>query len=90
LLPYISDPGIVSERKEIGVFSTHTHLRFRAGLVCKAHIILYHTTPGFRVIKKEKNAHLVPRTTFYQPGRVCSSVRVKLGTSLLVLEQVLE
>jgi hypothetical protein len=27
LLPYISEPGIVSERNETGVGSTHTHLR---------------------------------------------------------------
>jgi len=29
--------------------------RFRGGLVCKAHRLLYHSTPGLRAIKKKKN-----------------------------------
>jgi len=30
--------------------------RFRGGLVLKAHILLYHSTLGLRVIKKKKNS----------------------------------
>jgi len=31
-------------------------LRFRGGLVCKAHRLVYHSTLGWRVIKKKKRS----------------------------------
>ena len=33
---------------------THGSLRFRGGLVLKAHRLLYHSTLGLRVIKKKR------------------------------------
>jgi len=32
--------------------------RFQGGLVCKAHRLLYHSTLGLRVIKKQRGAEL--------------------------------
>jgi len=34
--------------------------RFRGGLVCKAHELVYHSTLGLRVIKKKKTAGVDP------------------------------
>jgi len=42
-VPYSLDSGPVRRVK-----------RFRGGLVCKAHRLLYHSTLGLRVIKKKK------------------------------------
>jgi len=34
--------------------------RFRGGLVCKAHGLLYHSTLGLRVLKKKKKMRDLP------------------------------
>jgi len=45
------------------------NLRFRGGLVFKAHILLYHSTLGWRVIKKKKKKQRflidAPRSSYY-------------------------
>ena len=35
--------------------------RFRGGLIFKAHRLLYHSTPGLRVIKKKKTLRVTDR-----------------------------
>ena len=50
--------------------------RFRGGLVCKAQRLLYHPTPGLRVIKKKKKAC---SSSLYNPY---SNSPIALTTSL--------
>jgi len=37
-----------------------TKVRFRRGLVCEAHRLLYHSTLGLRVIKKKEDTTKLP------------------------------
>jgi len=53
--------------------------RFRSGLVFKAHILLYHSALGLRVIKQKKR-HMIGRRRF-NPG-VSGCTRVKLAWRL--------
>ena len=46
--------------------------RFRGGLVFEAHRLVYHSTPGWRVIKKKKKNH-IPEITYPEPGTRCSA-----------------
>ena len=46
----------------LGVQQLANHLRFRGGLVFKAHRLLYHSTLGLRVIKKKKKNRLIAAT----------------------------
>jgi len=42
--------------------------RFRGGLVFKAHGLLYHSTLGFRVMKKKNSAHIRQSGPDSRPG----------------------
>ena len=53
--------------------------RFRGGLVCKAHRLLHHSTPGLRVIKKKRR--LKPRPAS-GAMRLCPSVYVSVPLCL--------
>ena len=44
--------------------------RFRSGLVFKARRLLYHSTPGLRVIKLERERGMTWGVFFHVPGRV--------------------
>ena len=57
------------------VSSTAT-IWFRGGLVFKAHRLLYHSTPGFRVIKKKKHlakmrSSSIPNTEVSSTATIC-------------------
>ena len=51
------DPGLDGRVRcvPIGRLLSRNVKRFRGGLVCKAHRLLYHSTLGLRVIKKKKD-----------------------------------
>ena len=47
--------GVGAERPGVDPDVQNRLLRFRGGLVFKAHRLLYHSTLGLRLIKKKKN-----------------------------------
>jgi len=46
--------GVASAVDRSGSTVDFDHMRFRGGLVFKAHRLLYHSTLGLRVIKKKR------------------------------------
>ena len=48
--------------------------RFRDGLVCKAHRLLYHSTLGLRVIKKKRSKNVAVVDGISASGMACDII----------------